>query len=352
MTKINYEIPKDLETYKQLIDKNVGLLLGTKNIKEISEYKKGISELVKEVIIRPQNSILDTEILYSFDDISDTVNLSLGGFKNGTPADYNKIISGISKGIWNIIILKNNNYILEDRKKITGDYHKIEIDENNNEILKVTIMGLINKKSGDISESGTIYGKMIYDSLIKLLIESSINEKYDEIFIDGIKEKNNKEKLFTGLTRLMIAAYSNKGLGYFNSTIENGRSIFDYKIKTSTNSVIYANSFLHSIVYDTLEIEEEYDLHFGNGSFERMATKMDEVYENIIYNEEPIYKYSTVIKSYINKISELAKLRKEYYQKEGSIGKSEAKLITLSYNHILKSVLNDIEPLIILKEEN
>ena len=66
----------------------------------------------------------------------------------------------------------------------------------------------------------------------------------------------------------------------------------------------------------------------------------------------PYDSYILSIKSYINKISELAKLRKEYYQKEGSIGKSEAKLITLSYNHILKSVLNDIEPLIILKEEN
>ena len=144
--------------------------------------------------------------------------------------------------------------------------------------------------------------------------------------------------LFTSLTRLLISAYSNVGGDYLDDVARQGHSIFDCKAKTRTGKTIIANSYLYNYAHNPLEIEREFDKYMGLGTFEKLATKMDQAFDGVLNQGQSILNYRATIKEFMIVVSNFANAKKAHYIRDGLISRLDAEQQVSKYNRIWNSL--------------
>ena len=84
--------------------------------------------------------------------------------------------------------------------------------------------------------------------------------------------------IFTSITRLTIAAFSNNGFINYQNAVDNGMSIFNGTTKMKNGETYKINDFLYGIVFDPLHIEAEFDKFMGEGYYRTFCEYLDRLF--------------------------------------------------------------------------
>lgn len=154
-------------------------------------------------------------------------------------------------------------------------------------------MGMISQRNAETGEfvGQQYYGKMfnetmmdIYSTMGLASYDSSFKDK--GITADTILKSNYKDwsnattgySLFTSITRLAIAAFSNDGNINYSDLIEQGQSIVDAKIRTDKGKTLMANDFIYGMMCNPMHVEEEFDKFMGDDTYRIFNEYLDRMF--------------------------------------------------------------------------
>lgn len=196
------------------------------------------------------------------------------------------------------------------------------------------------------------YGKMFTETLTDLLTTISI-KAYSKGFLPGddnvdkvLKNHINTSGdyisaygIFTSLTRLMIAAFSNNGNVSYQNLVDNGIGIITAETTTSLNKKLNLNDFIFGMTCDPMYLEKQYDLIMGPGKFIELSAKLDQIFDEYLNTSVINNKMISVIKDFMFELSHFLNKRKDYYINNGIMTYTEFNRIISNYN----SIWNDLQ---------
>lgn len=135
------------------------------------------------------------------------------------------------------------------------------------------------------------YGKMFNETMMDIFSTIGL-ASYDPSFrgegitADAILKSNYKDwknattgySMFTSITRLAIAAFSNNGKINYNDLIEQGYGIVDVNTKTESGEILKANDFLYGVMCNPMHVEEEFDKFMGEGTYRIFNEYLDRLF--------------------------------------------------------------------------
>ena len=146
--------------------------------------------------------------------------------------------------------------------------------------------------------------------------------------------------IFTSITRLAIAAFSNNGFINYQSLINQGHGIFDVNTKMNNGESYKANDFLYGIVFDPLHIEKEFDRFMGDGYYRTFCEYLDRIFITFMDKQQiPVED----IKNVMNILPDFLNKKMTYYLQHGLIDKAGADKIIGNFNQIWNSMQTEYE---------
>ena len=138
--------------------------------------------------------------------------------------------------------------------------------------------------------------------------------------------------LFTSITRLFIAAFSNNGSVKYQQIVNNGDSIFNAKTKMSDNKTVrYVNDYLYGTVFDPLHIDMEYDKFMGVGKYGEISEKLDLALHKA---QKGTMISKNLIKEVMNDLADFLNRRMDYYISNKILTTEDANKIIDNFNEI------------------
>lgn len=211
---------------------------------------------------------------------------------------------------------------------------------------------VLKSNMGKIQQSNPItgeihyYGKFFNETMMDIITSMAINN-YDSnsnsSSVDDILRTNYKcwgnEKtaysIFTSITRLTIAAFSNNGFVNYQDIVNKGGSIFDIDTTMHNGSSKKVNDFLYGIVFDQLHIEEEFDKIMGEGYYQTFCKCLDELFMLSLRNQKLP---SDAVKRVMNILPDFLNKKLNYYKQNGIIDLKGANQIIFNFNTIWNSM--------------
>lgn len=193
------------------------------------------------------------------------------------------------------------------------------------------------------------YGKMYNETSMDIITSMAINcfdpegpaANVDQILQTQFKDWGNQKtsySIFTSITRLTIAAFSNNGTTSYQSVVDKGLSIFFGGTRMKNGEIYRLNDFLYGIVYDPLHIEEEFDKIMGIGSYRAFCEYQDRLFIQCLNNQiipsEEIKRIMNILPDFLNK-------RMAYYKQKGIIDTDGANRIIENFNKIWNSMQSE-----------
>lgn len=342
MTKYYYTCEED----KQLIEKsfhNIAyIIFGKKNSDKIKNFEEFWEQRVSNVNVFPQGSLHDridhsTPGICRLDHQTEKLIIEMLGYKGSNSRQSSWIKhEGTHEFCHSFVDLLP--------KLKSG--HKDGIIKNG--IRCENYMGMIRETNPSTGElvGQHYYGKMFNETMMDIIssiainyFDSSNNSKtVNDILNNNYNDWGNEKtgySIFTSLTRLTIAAFSNVANPNYDSWVKRGYSIFDLKIKLKNGELHRANDFLYGIVYDPLHIEEEFDKFMGNGCYRTFCEYLDRLFESSRSNQKIPSDYVKLVMEYLpnflnNKIN--------YYTANNLIDLDTARRIVGNFNRIWNSM--------------
>lgn len=190
------------------------------------------------------------------------------------------------------------------------------------------------------------YGKMFNETMMDIITSMSINSfdveqptsSVDDILRLNFKHWGNEKtgySIFTSITRLAIAAFSNNGFVNYQSIVNQGYSIFNGKTKMTNKETFMINDFLYGIMFDQLHVEEEFDKFMGAGSYRIFCEFVDRLYIKSLGNQELP---SEEVKRVMNVLPDFLNRKISYYLKNGILSSQGANRIVGNFNQIWNSM--------------
>lgn len=186
------------------------------------------------------------------------------------------------------------------------------------------------------------YGKMYNETMMDIISSMAIN-CFDSITsstsVDDILNSNYNSwgneitgySLFTSITRLTIAAFSNNGFINYQNAVDAGLKIFNGTTKMQNGEIYMINDFLYGIVYDPLHIEKEFDKIEGEGNYRILCEYLDRLF--LTYLDEQKLPEDQV-KLVMDTLPDFLNKKLNYYQKNGIINNEGASKIISNFNRI------------------
>lgn len=141
--------------------------------------------------------------------------------------------------------------------------------------------------------------------------------------------------IFTSITRLTIAAFSNNGFINYQNAVDNGMSIFNGTTKMKNGETYKINDFLYGIVFDPLHIEAEFDKFMGEGYYRTFCEYLDRLfYLSLTKQKLP----SDEVKRVMNILPDFINKKINYYRQKGIISLENANMIVGNFNQIWNSM--------------
>lgn len=220
-----------------------------------------------------------------------------------------------------------------------------------NGILLKSHMGMIqqsNPKTGELVGQH-YYGKMFNETMMDIITSMAINNydsngntsSVDDILRTNYKDWGNEKtgySIFTSITRLAIAAFSNNGFVNYQDIVNMGGSMFDVKTTMHNGSSKKANDFLYGIVFDQLHIEEKFDKIMGGGSYKIFCEYLDRLFIMSL-SEQKLP--SNEVKRVMNILPDFLNKKINYYRQNGIIDLNGANQIVSNFNRIWNSMQSE-----------
>ena len=342
MTKYYYSCKED----KRLIEKsfyNIAyIIFGKKNVDKINTLREFWEEMVSDVNVFPQGSVHDrincnTPGVCRLDKETKKLKIEMLGYKgaNNTQSSWIKhegthefchsfvdllpqIMSEHEGGIIkNGILCENHMGMIKETNPLTG------------ELVGHHYYGkMYNETMMDIISSIAIN---YFDSSSNL---KTVNDILNKHYNDWGNEKTGYS-IFTSLTRLTIAAFSNVANPDYDAVIRSGYGIFDVKKKLKNGEMQYANDFLYGIIYDPLHIEEEFDKFMGNGYYRTFCEYLDKLFLTALDNQKLP---SDDVKRVMNILPDFLNKKMNFYLKNNLMDLDVANQIVSTFNRIWNSM--------------
>lgn len=339
MTKYNYACLED----KILMAKSLGniawLVFGLNNQDKINAFMELFELEVEEVNIFPQGTVTEkinntTPGICRKNEQSQKLIVEMLGYKNaisgqypfikheGThecchvfanllPCVFSKYPEGITKGG---IHCQNQMGMIKETDPTTGDFvHQHFYGKMYNE----TMMDII-----------TAIGINSFDNTLPM------RRTADDILKTGYKSWSNAKTgylIFTSITRLTIAAFSNNGFINYAKIIKSGKGILDVNTRLANGEICKANDFMYGILFDPLHIEQEFDKFMGQGYYRVFCEYLDRLFISCLLTQEI---NSEEIKRIMNILPDFLNRKCQYYLKNNLLDQNNVNQIIGNFNQI------------------
>ena len=344
MTKYYYTTEKDRSLIVRSFNNIAYLIFGKNNQKGLNAYRKFFEEKVKRVSIYPQGTITkkinhSTPGICRMDTEEEKLIIEMLGYSGSTMTrESQEFIK--HEGTHELC-----HSFVDLLPTIFSNYPKGIIK---NGIKCENCMGMIKETdplTGDLVGQH-YYGKMFNETMMDIISSIGINafdtsnsrKTADDILrTDHTKWGNatTAYSMFTSITRLAIAAFSNNGFANYEKVINQGMGIFDIKTKMKNQEFFQANDFLYGIVYDPLHIEQEFDRFMGEGYYRDFCEYLDRLFVKSLstkkISSEEVKKIMNVLPDFLNK-------KIAYYLKNGITDQKSANKVISNFNRIWNSM--------------
>lgn len=342
MTKYYYKCEEDRQLIMKSFNNIALLIFGTSgnNQRRIEAFDNFFEKEVSEVNIYPQGTITEylnrsTPGISRLDSNGKLVIEMLGyaGASNdqfdfikheGTHEFCHSFVDLLPK-----ILEKNQKGIIKNGIKIKSH------------------MGMIKETDSRTGKSvgQSLYGKMFNETSMDIITSMAINcfDSNNTTTVDEILQKNFRNwnnattgySIFTSLTRLAIAAFSNNGNVNYQRIVNDGASIFDAKTTMMNGESIKLNDFLYGIVFDQLHIEEEFDKIMGEGYYRVFCEYLDRLLMLSLNKQqlppEEVKRVMNILPDFLNR-------KIAYYQQRGMLDVNGSDRIVGNFNRIWNSM--------------
>ncbi|MDE6284477.1 MAG: hypothetical protein K2M17_01905 [Bacilli bacterium] len=337
MTKYNYACSEDKRLLVQSLCYISWLVFGQKNQDIIEAFMQFFEQQVQEVNIFPQGTITKkinnaTPGICRKDEQSQKLIIEMLGYKNAQPSQYaflkhegahecchafadllpllfSKYLQGVTK---EGIHCQNHMGMIKEADPITG--------------------ALINQH---------FYGKMYNETMMDIITAIGINafevparQSADDILKKGYASwdvAKTSYLIFTSITRLTIAAFSNNGFVNYADIIKSGRGIFDINTKLKDGTICKVNDFMYGILFDQFHIEEEFDRFMGQGSYRIFSEYLDRLFMSCLSTQQID---SKEIKMIMNILPDFLNRKCQYYLKNNLLDQDSVRQIIGNFNQI------------------
>lgn len=288
MTVFNYSNNIDKNICDKAFYYNAWLLFGKDNLK-IDTFKKIFVDIVKKVNILPYGSTgkyitpMKPGTCSTIDNDNE-LEIEAAGTKNAPLNRYpwilHEIIHEYCHAFSHLAPLIFSKY---PKGKIINDVELGEIQCDNT-------MGLISEKDPTTRElvGSRYYGDMFRETMMDMITSIGL-VTYDpqlskgKANADTILKSHHIEwhstetryTIFTSITRLMIASFSNNGYTNYQEIINNGNGIFDSNVEMKNGENLKANDFVYGIMCDPLHVQDCFDKYEGEGAYILFAKILD-----------------------------------------------------------------------------
>ncbi len=145
-----------------------------------------------------------------------------------------------------------------------------------------------------VTEYGLIYTETMTD-IIASMANNQLLTVQNQRSIDAMLKSRQSEwgnpatgySIFTSITRLTIAAFSNDGFVSYDQLAASGVGIFDHVTTLRDGSRVFTNDFLFGSVFDPMHIERVFDSVMASEGYtwKELCTKLDSMFARCKSNE-------------------------------------------------------------------
>lgn len=344
--------PRDLSAINKAKEFNTRLLWGDKHPEEIEAFKQFMEKKLLSVEVigatESKNGVSNKIPGLCIPLANGCSKIIMRGFKNCNYNSYQFTIHEFIHEYWHAFL--NAASFLNGESKYTRTY-----TANNGRTYKKTngdgVIQIVDPTTNTLQKE---YGLMFLETSADIFTTLSLMAfepmfPRENVNVDTVFEKHYGEwgdaptgySIFTTLTRLLIAAFSNSGLVSYQNLVNNGYSIFSTKIKDKKGNTIFLNDFLHGITSDPLFIEKQYDKFMGQGEYERLCTQMDNIFSE--YNRTQIItsQMRLRIKWFIITVANFLNKKLGWMMQCGTIDTTNKLAIISKFNRIWNTMANE-----------
>ena len=345
MTKYKYYNTRDKKLIEDAFNNIAWLVFGKNAIDKIDAFSELFDMYVKEVNIYPQGTKQEYVNTYCpgvcrLDTADNKLVIEMLGFANANPSQYTFIeheatheFSHSFVDLLPLIFSKNDNGYIQNGVRYKNH------------------MGLIEEKN---ERTGKLvghhyYGKMFNETMMDIISTIGL-VSFDDNFTGHITADDVLKKdythwenaktgysMFTSITRLAIAAFSNNGFVNYDQIIKSGNGIFDVDTTTMNGTSLKANDFLYGIMFDPMHIEREFDKFMGDGSYRKFAHYVDALFAILQQqrkHEIPVHD----VKKIMNILPDFLNKKCQYYLQNGIMNQNQISAIIGNFNKIWNSM--------------
>lgn len=351
MAKIKVTSQRDIDTINAVADYNLHLLCGKNKMDKINKEKDELLKNIRSLEVIPYGTngkwVSPKEPGMCMSRSDGTCEVEMYSFRQDRPDQDLYTIHEYSHELWHALI----NYL---NFKYTQGKEKATFDADGRPVIKIPFGGYIYEMDEYNHNQTRVIGRMTMETTVDILTSGSLianNKNYrrnnttlDTVFKERYDKWNDSStgySIFTSLTRLWIAAFSNSGRVSYDATFQNGASIFDCKVTLANGHTVLTNSYLHNLVHNPLAIEEEYDEILGRGKYERLMVKMDKIFEEYLRTRVLTDEMKKVIKTFMTEVSNFANARIAYLKSLNIITDAEASKMISNYNKIWNTLQSE-----------
>lgn len=338
MVKYRYACKEDKKLLENSFFNIAFIIFGKKNSQVLCAFEKYWEKMVSNVNVFPQGSSHDridhtTPGICRLDNKTKKLIIEMFGFKDSTSEQLSWIKhEGTHEYCHSFVDLLPKLVAKHKKGIIKGGI----LCENHMGMIRET-----NPKTGELVGQH-YYGKMFNETMMDIISSIAINyfdsgnssKTADDILCSNYRDWGNEKtgySVFTSLTRLAIAAFSNDASLDYDSIINSGYGIFDYNVKMKNGKKRQANDFLYGIVCDPLHIEEEFDKYMGNGYYRNFCERLDRLFL-LFLNEQKLP--SDEVRYVMNVLPDFLNKKIDYYLKNNIMDVQEANKIVSKFNKI------------------
>lgn len=342
MIKYSYACEQDKTLVTESFNNLAFLILGRNDSKRIDIFRDYFKSRVSQVNVYPQGTVTkhlnnNTPGICRLDDNRKKLIIEMLGYKYSNEADalwikhegthelchgfvdlLPELMAKRPEGIIkNGVLYKNHMGMIKEMDPITGQ--------------------LVGQH---------FYGKMVNETMMDIITSISINcfvangqaTTADEVLQLNFNDWGNATtgySIFTSITRLVIAAFSNNGFANYQNIINQGFSMFNGRTTMENGESYKINDFLYGIVFDPLHIEEAFDKFMGEGSYRTFSKYLDRLFVMSLKGQklpsEEVKKIMNVLPDFLNR-------KINYYRQNGIIDSQGASRIVENFNQIWNSM--------------
>lgn len=320
------------------------LILGKRNEENITRFKEIFDALVEEINIVPigqEGQFIGRDrrkgVCYLM--TSGKVRMEIFGLQDANPSQYEDILYSSTHEFTHAVV--------EIFSRIRGKYPTGVVRDG---VKTSNAFGAV-KKEGPAGEQeyGIMFNETMMDMIAAMAMNSYIvdgHKSVNEMLVTRQNEWGNDGSAYsflTSVTRLMIASFSTNPNIDYDRLIEEGRGIFDVRTTLHDGSSSFANDFLYGIVFDPMHIEEVYDGVMGEGKYQELCEKVDNLFARVDNNRElsageVSEDISNTIKYLMETLPDFLNQRMAQFRASGKLTDAEISAINSNFNRIWNSM--------------